>query len=68
MGAVAGWLADKGLTALLVWVAADNPTRRFYEKLGGKPIRAKQETIGDTGIEEIAYGWADMDALIDTNR
>ncbi len=58
MGAVAGWLADKGLTALLVWVAADNPARRFYETLGGTRIRAKWETIGGTKIEEIAYGWA----------
>ncbi len=63
MGAVANWLADKRLTALLVWVAADNPARRFYETLGGTRIRAKQETIGGTEIKEIAYGWADTREL-----
>ena len=68
MGAVTGRLADQGMTSLLVWVAADNPAHRFYEALGGTRIRAKHETIGGTEIKEIAYGWTDTDALIDTNR
>ena len=72
MGAVAAWLADKGLIALLVWVATDNPARRFYETLGGTRIHAKWETIGGTKIEEIAYGWTNTCAfrvrLKDTSR
>jgi len=63
MGAVAGRLAGQGMTSLLVWVAADNPARHFYETLGGTRIRAKQQAIGGANIEEIAYGWADTRGL-----
>jgi len=61
---VADWLAGKGMTSMLVWVAARNPARYFYEALGGQHIRTKEEMIGGAIIEEIAYGWTDTSTLI----
>lgn len=61
--AIARWLTARGMTSLLVWVAARNPARHFYEALGGKYLRTKQETIGGAAVEEIAYGWTDISKL-----
>jgi len=61
--AVADWLTRGGTASLLVWVAAPNPARHFYETLGGTRVRTKEDVIGGAIIEEIAYGWTDIDVL-----
>jgi GNAT superfamily N-acetyltransferase len=61
--AVAERLAAAGHEAMLVWVAAENPFRRFYAALGGVPVREKQVTIGGASLTEVAYGWADTRPL-----
>jgi hypothetical protein len=48
---------------MLVWVLADNPSRRFYEALGGAPVRTQHIEFGGTLLEEIAYGWRDTIVL-----
>jgi GNAT superfamily N-acetyltransferase len=57
-------LIDSGQNSMLVWVLAKNPSRKFYEKLGGKYLRSKQIEIGGTSYEEIAYGWKDLRLMI----
>lgn len=57
------WLAEQGMHSMLVWVAAANPSRRFYELLGGQYVRSKMATVAGVEIEEVSYGWADT-ALI----
>ena len=44
-------------------MAADNPARAFYERLGGRQIGAKQSDIGGVTLEEVAYGWEDLAQL-----
>jgi ribosomal protein S18 acetylase RimI-like enzyme len=61
--AVARDLAADGFRSLLVWVLADNPSRRFYEALGGEKVAAKPITIGGVTLEEVAYGWKDLRLL-----
>ena len=55
--AVANRLKEKGKRAMLVWVLAENPARKFYEKLGGVFIRAQEIKIAGARVEEVAYGW-----------
>lgn len=62
--AVARRLADEGMTSLLLWVLAGNPSRGFYERLGGREVRAKPIAIGGATLEEVAYGWADTGVLL----
>jgi L-amino acid N-acyltransferase YncA len=58
-------LLDNGYSSMLVWVLAENPYRKFYEKkLGGKYLRSKQIEIGGSRYEEVVYGWKDLGALI----
>jgi len=62
--AVVHRLLDDGYSTMLIWVAAQNPACRFYEALGGHPVAFKTEEFGGRPIEEIAYGYDDLRALI----
>jgi GNAT superfamily N-acetyltransferase len=57
-------LVQAGMTALLLWVLADNPARQFYERLGGYPVYAQTVDIGGIPLLEIAYGWREVRALL----
>jgi ribosomal protein S18 acetylase RimI-like enzyme len=59
-------LIQRGLTSLLIWVMADNPSRRFYEALGGQPVRDRRQMTGGVEVTDVAYGWLDARVLIDT--
>lgn len=48
---------------MLVWVLAENPYRRFYESLGGKPVKTKTKEIGGKPLTEVGYGWEDIQQL-----
>jgi GNAT superfamily N-acetyltransferase len=65
VSAVACRLAESGHASMMVWVLADNPSRRFYEKLGGVPIAEKLIVLGGKELVEVAYGWNDVHALIE---
>ena len=42
-------LLKAGFTDMLIWVLAENPSRAFYEALGGKPVHEKMTNIGGNG-------------------
>ncbi len=45
------------LETMLIWVMAANPSREFYEHLGGKAVREKIKDIGGQMVPEVGYGW-----------
>ena len=47
----------------MVWVLADNPSRRFSEALGGTFVADKVIEVGGKALVEVAYGWGDLRAL-----
>ncbi len=49
--------------AMLLWVLSTNPSRGFYEKLGGRYLKTKPIDIGGVTLEEVAYGWDDLPSL-----
>jgi len=61
-GAVEHLLAN-GMGTMYVWVLSANPSRLFYEALGGTPIGTKTVDIGGRLLEETAYGWSDIAPL-----
>ena len=63
VSALVEWFLSRRWQSMLLWVLEDNPSRGFYEALGG--VRIKQETIsiGGTELVEIAYGWNDISPL-----
>ncbi|MHB1867740.1 MAG: GNAT family N-acetyltransferase [Nitrososphaerales archaeon] len=56
-------LQEEGYNSMLVWVLAQNPYRRFYEKLGGKYVRSEQIEMGGAIFEEVAYGWKNLESF-----
>lgn len=58
--AVAMRLLQIGIKTMMVWVLAENPSKRFYESLGGEQIYEKVITIDEVELKEVAYGWKDI--------
>jgi GNAT superfamily N-acetyltransferase len=56
-------LIQVGLTSLLIWVLAENRSRRFYEALGGQQVYEKPVTIGGVRLIEVAFGWPDAGTI-----
>ena len=52
-------LARGGHRGLLAWVLADNPSRRFYERLGGELAGESTVNIASSRLRELAYVWRD---------
>ncbi len=50
-------LFDAGFAAAFVWVLTANPSRGFYEHLGGTLLESTTAEIGDARYEEVSYGW-----------
>jgi ribosomal protein S18 acetylase RimI-like enzyme len=60
-------LAVRGMTAILIWVLRENTIgRRFYERIGGAPVREKplEEFPGAEEHIEVGYGWKDTRRLL----
>ena len=50
----------RGIDSAVAWVLAENPSRFFYETMGGKRVAERDEALWDTLLHETAYGWKDL--------
>ena len=57
---VVSHLASNHFHAMLIWVLNDNPSRYFYESMGGQFIREQSIQIGEQQLRESAYGWRNL--------
>lgn len=55
-------LAARGAKSALIWVLAANPSRYFYEAMGGRYVVEREEKMWGTRLAEIGYGWDDLGA------
>lgn len=53
-------LSAAGFLSALVWVVAANPSRFFYEAMGGERLAEKNEPFAGRPAPQIAYGWDDL--------
>jgi len=53
---------------LIIWALADNPSRFFYEAMGGRLIAERQHPLWGATYREIAYGWGSLDLGKSTQR
>jgi ribosomal protein S18 acetylase RimI-like enzyme len=49
-----------GCDAVVLWMLADNPTRFFYEGMGGERAGQRIDTLAGADVEEVAYAWHDL--------
>jgi ribosomal protein S18 acetylase RimI-like enzyme len=53
-------LAAKGYTDAGLWMLAGNPTRFFYERMGGQAVAEREERFAGVWLPEVAYAWPDL--------
>jgi ribosomal protein S18 acetylase RimI-like enzyme len=53
-------LAASGRASAYLWVLAANPTRFFYQALGGQAVAEREELFAGARLPEIAYAWPDL--------
>ncbi|WP_448206615.1 N-acetyltransferase family protein [Azospirillum sp. sgz302134] len=63
MAVMAERLLDAGLKTAVVWCLRDNPSRWFYERLGGVRVADRPIRFAGAELVEIAYGWQDLTPL-----
>src|ERR1700730_1758773 len=59
-------LVATGRSSAIVWVLRDNPSRFFYERLGGRQVTYKTLAFAGSAVEAVAYGWGDLPGLLAT--
>jgi ribosomal protein S18 acetylase RimI-like enzyme len=64
VAAVIGDLVASGMRSVLVRVLAANPSRAFYEALGGRLVRSETIDLGGAELQEVTYGWDDVALLL----
>lgn len=57
-------LINHNFRTVLVWVLAENPSRKFYEHLIPNKVETKIIQIGNDSYEEVAYKWEDINVLL----
>jgi ribosomal protein S18 acetylase RimI-like enzyme len=60
-----GRLLRRSLPSALVWVLRENPSRFFYERLGGKLVATKPVMVSGIDVDALAYGWRDLAAVLE---
>jgi ribosomal protein S18 acetylase RimI-like enzyme len=55
-------LRADGFDTAVLWMLADNPTRFFYEGLGGQRVGEREDTFAGSDVDEVAYAWRDLEA------
>jgi len=64
MGALSADLSSSRGLSMVVWVLGSNPSRFFYEAIGGQRVATRVDRKGGVEVEEIAYGWDDVSTLV----
>jgi GNAT superfamily N-acetyltransferase len=54
-------LEADGHSRAMLWVLAMNPSRFFYEAMGGQRIGSLGERVAGAEVEEWAYGWETLE-------
>ncbi len=60
----AAHLAGGGASSLFLWVLRDNPSRWFYERLGGRAALRGTTQVGGVEVAQVAYMWDPIGRLI----
>ena len=59
-------LAGSGCRSVFLWVLRDNPSRWFYQHLGGRRVADAQTLVAGVPIPKTAYLWDPIDLLLPT--
>jgi ribosomal protein S18 acetylase RimI-like enzyme len=60
----AAHLAAAGSRSAFLWVLRDNPSRWFYQRLGGRPVAEADTHVAGIAVPQLAYAWDPIEKLI----
>jgi L-amino acid N-acyltransferase YncA len=55
---------NDGIRSMTVWVLEENPSKHFYEHLGGKVVNEAIVNIGGKELKKVCYGWNNIEELL----
>ncbi len=64
MRAMAAHLAAIGCRSAMLWVLKENPTRWFYQRLGGRPAAAETIPFAGQSVDQLGFVWSPIDSLL----
>lgn len=64
MRAMAAHLAAVGCRSAMLWVLQDNPTRWFYQHLGGRPMAQEAIRFAGRSMQQLAFAWDPIESLL----
>jgi len=53
-------LVERGNHSAVIWVLSENPSRFFYQRLGGREVRRKTLPVAGVQIAATGFGWPDL--------
>ena len=62
--ATARELRARDMQSMLLYVLKDNPSRQFYERLGGQLLEERRVEIDGQVFFDVIYGWSDLTPLM----
>ncbi len=63
MRAAGSHLLAGGCRSAFLWVLTDNPSRWFYQRIGGRPVAEGSVQVAGTKLKQTAYAWDPIDRL-----
>ena len=57
-------LADRDCRSALIWVVKANPSRFFYERMGGRLALERRIVVGGEPVDTLGYGWNDLPSFL----
>jgi ribosomal protein S18 acetylase RimI-like enzyme len=57
-------LVDVGRNSAIIWVLSENPSRFFYERLGGRAASRRTFPVAGASVAATGYGWLDLAAYL----
>jgi len=64
MRAAGAYLAQIGCQSAYLWVLRDNPSRWFYQRLGGRPVAESEIRVAGKGLVQTAFVWDPIERLL----
>lgn len=64
MRAMGAHLRAVGCRSAMVWVLAENPSRWFYRRLGGRPVLRETIRVAGQQVEQVAFTWDPIESLL----
>jgi GNAT superfamily N-acetyltransferase len=64
MRAAAAQLAETGCRSCFVWVLRENPSRWFYQRLGGRPVAEAMVQFAGQRVPQTAFVWDPIERLL----